>query len=277
MYPNTYTLFNNNISNINSKSDSNNNNSIGNNYITTSSIITTNMMHNDLNSLSQMTTMNGGLGVNSVNSNDVGVGGSQIMYNSIGVPMGIPDASRFTSVGAIECHVQSDHHSTGSRTTANGSTAPTTPTAITDATRSTQFHEWNEHTRQYEYNGQQMKLLQQGKELTAGSGVAAVVHHETTVVNVALVQEDKSGKLVDVEGPFDVQNENLNKQLTMTMRQLEEERENTLCPICMDRRKDMAIDCGHLFCGECLSWVGGRHLCPICRQEFKNKIRLHMN
>ncbi|GAM24608.1 hypothetical protein SAMD00019534_077830, partial [Acytostelium subglobosum LB1] len=67
----------------------------------------------------------------------------------------------------------------------------------------------------------------------------------------------------------------LSKQLNLTKKQLEDERESAICSICVDRKKNTGLDCGHIFCNECVSWLGGRHLCPICRQEYKNPIRLH--
>ncbi|GAM23126.1 hypothetical protein SAMD00019534_063010 [Acytostelium subglobosum LB1] len=109
----------------------------------------------------------------------------------------------------------------------------------------------------------QMQQLQQHKELVKPTGeVVAVVDIEVTTVEGVVSP-----------APDAVQ---IQKELQEAKRMLEEEKENTLCSICMDRKKDTCLDCGHIFCHECISWLGGRHLCPICRKEFKTTIKLHL-
>lgn len=49
----------------------------------------------------------------------------------------------------------------------------------------------------------------------------------------------------------------------------------TLCAICMNNKKDMAlIPCGHTFCQQC---VHRAHMktCAICRQPVASTLRLH--
>lgn len=51
--------------------------------------------------------------------------------------------------------------------------------------------------------------------------------------------------------------------------QLDEYRELTVCPVCLDRRRNMIFLCGHGTCQQC-----GDRLkeCPICRKAIKDKI-----
>lgn len=45
----------------------------------------------------------------------------------------------------------------------------------------------------------------------------------------------------------------------------------TICEICMEKKKDRSLDCGHIFCNSCVQKCDS---CPSCRVEIdKNKIR----
>jgi hypothetical protein len=45
----------------------------------------------------------------------------------------------------------------------------------------------------------------------------------------------------------------------------------TVCSVCMDKKKDQSLDCGHLYCSDCVTKLEN---CPTCRAEIdKNKIR----
>lgn len=45
----------------------------------------------------------------------------------------------------------------------------------------------------------------------------------------------------------------------------------TICSVCMYKKKDKALDCGHLYCSECVNKLEN---CPTCRAEIdKDKIR----
>lgn len=45
----------------------------------------------------------------------------------------------------------------------------------------------------------------------------------------------------------------------------------TVCSVCMDKKKDKALDCGHLYCSDCVNKLNN---CPTCRTGIdKDKIR----
>ena len=45
----------------------------------------------------------------------------------------------------------------------------------------------------------------------------------------------------------------------------------TVCSVCMDKKKDKVLDCGHLYCSECVNRLES---CPTCRADIdKDKIR----
>ncbi|XP_005097523.2 uncharacterized protein LOC101852689 [Aplysia californica] len=68
--------------------------------------------------------------------------------------------------------------------------------------------------------------------------------------------------------------EELNRSMS-SMRSMEEElssfRDKCLCPICLDRYKDLAFQCGHQTCQDCSQQL---RECPVCRREIKKRIRL---
>jgi hypothetical protein len=45
------------------------------------------------------------------------------------------------------------------------------------------------------------------------------------------------------------------------------------CCICHERRKDTALSCGHILCGECAAQVQS---CPECRRAITARTRLYM-
>lgn len=54
--------------------------------------------------------------------------------------------------------------------------------------------------------------------------------------------------------------------------ELTRQAEERCCPVCMDRRKDLAFGCGHLVCHECSAALDR---CPVCRQPVASRIRLY--
>ncbi|KAK4595095.1 hypothetical protein RGQ29_018738 [Quercus rubra] len=50
-----------------------------------------------------------------------------------------------------------------------------------------------------------------------------------------------------------------------------EERNQAVCPICLTNAKDLAFGCGHLTCQDCGARLSN---CPICRQPFRNRLRV---
>ena len=54
--------------------------------------------------------------------------------------------------------------------------------------------------------------------------------------------------------------------------QLQDMKDHTCCPVCMDRLKNMIFLCGHGTCQMC----GDRmHECPICRKSIDKRILLY--
>jgi hypothetical protein len=48
-----------------------------------------------------------------------------------------------------------------------------------------------------------------------------------------------------------------------------------LCSICFLNERDVAINCGHLFCPSCLEQLPEKN-CPICRIEIKQKLKIFL-
>ena len=49
--------------------------------------------------------------------------------------------------------------------------------------------------------------------------------------------------------------------------------DSLLCYICHERRKDTALNCGHLLCGSC---AGRVHVCPECRCAITWRARVFL-
>ena len=54
--------------------------------------------------------------------------------------------------------------------------------------------------------------------------------------------------------------------------ELEDIKEQTLCPVCLDRLKNMIFLCGHGTCQMCGDRVSE---CPICRKTVERRIQLY--
>jgi E3 ubiquitin-protein ligase mind-bomb len=55
-------------------------------------------------------------------------------------------------------------------------------------------------------------------------------------------------------------------------RQLEDIKEQTMCPVCLDRLKNMIFLCGHGTCQKCGDRINE---CPICRKDIEKRIVLY--
>ena len=55
-------------------------------------------------------------------------------------------------------------------------------------------------------------------------------------------------------------------------RQLEDIKEQTMCPVCLDRLKNMIFLCGHGTCQKCGDRINE---CPICRKDIQKRIVLY--
>jgi hypothetical protein len=49
--------------------------------------------------------------------------------------------------------------------------------------------------------------------------------------------------------------------------------DNMTCTICMVNKKQICLDCGHLFCNTCSNNLKGE--CFICKKPYKNKIKIY--
>lgn len=52
---------------------------------------------------------------------------------------------------------------------------------------------------------------------------------------------------------------------------IEEAEENLKCDICMTRRKDVVLECGHILCGVCAAQVQN---CPMCRRVISTRTKM---
>ena len=68
------------------------------------------------------------------------------------------------------------------------------------------------------------------------------------------------------------QNVNLLGDVQKLQQQLQDIKDQTMCPVCFDRIKNMVFLCGHGFCQFCGDQIEG---CPICRKTVEKRILLY--
>lgn len=66
-------------------------------------------------------------------------------------------------------------------------------------------------------------------------------------------------------------NVNLFDDMQKLQQQLQDIKEQTMCPVCFDRIKNMVFLCGHGTCQMCGDQIEG---CPICRKTVEKRILL---
>lgn len=66
-------------------------------------------------------------------------------------------------------------------------------------------------------------------------------------------------------------NVNLLDDMQKLQQQLQDIKEQTMCPVCFDRIKNMVFLCGHGVCQYCGDQIDG---CPICRKTVEKRILL---
>lgn len=66
-------------------------------------------------------------------------------------------------------------------------------------------------------------------------------------------------------------NVNLFDDMQKLQQQLQDIKEQTMCPVCFDRIKNMVFLCGHGVCQYCGDQIDG---CPICRKTVEKRILL---
>lgn len=74
----------------------------------------------------------------------------------------------------------------------------------------------------------------------------------------------------DPQPPADY-NVNLLDDMQKLQQQLQDIKEQTMCPVCFDRIKNMVFLCGHGVCQYCGDQIDG---CPICRKTVEKRILL---
>ncbi|CAH1731639.1 E3 ubiquitin-protein ligase mind-bomb-like isoform X1 [Aphis gossypii] len=90
----------------------------------------------------------------------------------------------------------------------------------------------------------------------------------------AQVQEERQNPPMDVAAanPQNVQDPGLVEKL---MQQLNDLKEMNMCPVCLDRLKNMVFMCGHGTCQLCGDRMAPGQPCPICRKPVAHKILLY--
>jgi E3 ubiquitin-protein ligase mind-bomb len=71
--------------------------------------------------------------------------------------------------------------------------------------------------------------------------------------------------------PQEPTNVNLFDDVQKLQQQLQDIKEQTMCPVCFDRIKNMVFLCGHGVCQYCGDQIEG---CPICRKTVEKRILL---
>uniref|UniRef100_A0A8C7DWL7 E3 ubiquitin-protein ligase MIB1 n=1 Tax=Naja naja TaxID=35670 RepID=A0A8C7DWL7_NAJNA len=77
--------------------------------------------------------------------------------------------------------------------------------------------------------------------------------------NISVLQKDKD-------------NTNVNADVQKLQQQLQDIKEQTMCPVCLDRLKNMIFLCGHGTCQLCGDRMSE---CPICRKAIERRILLY--
>uniref|UniRef100_A0A8C4PG70 E3 ubiquitin-protein ligase MIB1 n=1 Tax=Equus asinus TaxID=9793 RepID=A0A8C4PG70_EQUAS len=85
------------------------------------------------------------------------------------------------------------------------------------------------------------------------------VQSRTKSGNIPVLQKDKD-------------NTNVNADVQKLQQQLQDIKEQTMCPVCLDRLKNMIFLCGHGTCQLCGDRMSE---CPICRKAIERRILLY--
>ncbi|MGH0145155.1 UNVERIFIED_CONTAM: hypothetical protein FKN15_025067 [Acipenser sinensis] len=105
-----------------------------------------------------------------------------------------------------------------------------------------------------------------------------------TSANIPALQRDKDNtnvnadvqklqqQLLDIKEQRDKDNTNVNADVQKLQQQLLDIKEQTMCPVCLDRLKNMIFMCGHGTCQLCGDRMSE---CPICRKGIERRILLY--
>lgn len=116
-------------------------------------------------------------------------------------------------------------------------------------------------TAQSTYNNLNSNL--HNNNLMLNSNLSAPSNANNSAVNSAAAA---IAKPVDQEP-----NINLFDDVQKLQQQLQDMKEQTMCPVCFDRSKNMVFLCGHGVCQYCGDQIDG---CPICRKTVEKRILL---
>ncbi|EHB12678.1 E3 ubiquitin-protein ligase MIB1 [Heterocephalus glaber] len=95
--------------------------------------------------------------------------------------------------------------------------------------------------------------------LCCGGKSAEDASDELSSGNIPVLQKDKD-------------NTNVNADVQKLQQQLQDIKEQTMCPVCLDRLKNMIFLCGHGTCQLCGDRMSE---CPICRKAIERRILLY--
>uniref|UniRef100_A0A8C4R8F4 RING-type E3 ubiquitin transferase n=1 Tax=Eptatretus burgeri TaxID=7764 RepID=A0A8C4R8F4_EPTBU len=84
------------------------------------------------------------------------------------------------------------------------------------------------------------------------------------------LDEDPYGYLQPLQRDKD--NTNMNADIQKLQQQLQDIKEQTMCPVCLDRLKNMIFLCGHGTCQLCGDRMSE---CPICRKSIERRVLLY--
>ncbi|XP_028162834.1 E3 ubiquitin-protein ligase MIB1 isoform X5 [Ostrinia furnacalis] len=90
--------------------------------------------------------------------------------------------------------------------------------------------------------------------------------------NLAQVQVNKGQPAPAQAAPHHMNNGSRPADVQKLQQQLQDIKEQTMCPICLDRLKNMIFLCGHGMCQMCGDRIT---VCPICRKQVEKRILLY--
>jgi E3 ubiquitin-protein ligase mind-bomb len=105
-----------------------------------------------------------------------------------------------------------------------------------------------------------------------GHSTASGIHNNNLVSNSNLSgPSNTSTSTSSSTKPNAEYNVNLFDDMQKLQQQLQDIKEQTMCPVCFDRIKNMVFLCGHGVCQYCGDQIEG---CPICRKTVEKRILL---
>lgn len=103
---------------------------------------------------------------------------------------------------------------------------------------------------------------------SGGLGTISEVKHEAEEIKASTSEVIQTGPLMN-NGGRDLSCSN---DIQKLQQQLQDIKEQTMCPVCLDRQKNMIFLCGHGLCQMCGDQMNE---CPICRKAVEKRILLY--